>query len=626
MFFGTCTFEREARPHVFAEPLVRALNGIPDSHALTTSVQPGLVAWHRSDSATYVASSYSAPDGSWWTCDGRVDNLFDLSCQLGMSCSRANVSELVWCGYERWGLPIFDRLRGDWSIVSWRSDTRELWLIGEMMGIQPLYYTREGEHVRWSSELRLLQITRPNCTWDRDYLIGCAAYGPPPESTAHREIRSCPPGVRLVLSAQNLEQRTRCSIFPVNTLRLQRPVDYEEELRRVFLTSVADRMGDDTHVWSQLSGGLDSSSVVCASRWLMAQGRVPATTLSTVTFVSSSSPEWSEAPFVEAVEAHCNLSSTRVDIDTLPFMPVLDAPGPKLFQKDYAVAQQMRSSGVSTLLTGRYGDLVMRQDPFDVAAIAESLRRREFWLALQDMRTLALAARLTVVDVALQAARLLRRRNLKHLGKPDKPRGHDSSRFAEFLCLTHDAAQRVATWNLESTALAKATGTPEHFGMLDTLYRVAAQRRLQAAPGLGIHVAHPFMSRAVIEFVLAIPQRVLCAPGETRSLMRRAFQTLVPDRILRRSSKGYAAPAATRRLKVIVPQFLADSRQWLLADLNIVDKAAVERRLASLTRGASQSPRNLQFILGVELWLRRHTDDARHEELQSAREAAVIHR
>jgi hypothetical protein len=113
---------------------------------------------------------------------------------------------------------------------------------------------------------------------------------------------------------------------------------------------------------------------------------------------------------------------------------------------------------------------------------------------------------------------------------------------------------------------------------------------------------YPFAHRPLVEFVLAIPAEELSAPGTTRSLMRRAFRGLVPDRVLRRLSKGYYSPAvmrATRRRLATLPR---------LGQLQVVQRGWIDAaRLADAIRmqadGGDHTGGNVQLALLLEEWL-----------------------
>jgi asparagine synthase len=113
---------------------------------------------------------------------------------------------------------------------------------------------------------------------------------------------------------------------------------------------------------------------------------------------------------------------------------------------------------------------------------------------------------------------------------------------------------------------------------------------------------YPFAHRPLVEFVLAIPAEELSAPGATRSLMRRAFHGLVPERILRRQSKGYYPPAvmrATRRRLATLPpvkQLQVVQRGW-------IDAARLAAAIRMQADGGGHTGGSVQLALLLEEWL-----------------------
>ena len=77
---------------------------------------------------------------------------------------------------------------------------------------------------------------------------------------------------------------------------------------------------------------------------------------------------------------------------------------------------------------------------------------------------------------------------------------------------------------------------------------VARSRRGRPIPGSSTRIRR---ERPLVEFVLTIPSRVLVSPGEPRPRHAASAGRLLPPRILRRFSKGYAAPHQARTFQAI---------------------------------------------------------------------------
>jgi hypothetical protein len=121
-----------------------------------------------------------------------------------------------------------------------------------------------------------------------------------------------------------------------------------------------------------------------------------------------------------------------------------------------------------------------------------------------------------------------------------------------------------------------------------------------------VSYSYPYAHRPLVEFMIAIPSEERSAPANTRAVMRRAFEGLVPPRIIRRQSKGFYPPAAMRAVRRVMAslpraaEFEAVRRGWL-------DAVRLDAALRAAAHGAGQSGGELQRALILEEWLmRRH--------------------
>jgi hypothetical protein len=117
----------------------------------------------------------------------------------------------------------------------------------------------------------------------------------------------------------------------------------------------------------------------------------------------------------------------------------------------------------------------------------------------------------------------------------------------------------------------------------------------------GITYAYPFAHRPLVEFVMAIPAGVLSAPGETRSLMRRAFAGLIPSRVLGRQSKGFYSPAALRGLRSTAAAMLPVDRLEIV-QRGWIDPNALDAALRTLMDAGAAS-HELRRVVHLENWL-----------------------
>jgi hypothetical protein len=122
----------------------------------------------------------------------------------------------------------------------------------------------------------------------------------------------------------------------------------------------------------------------------------------------------------------------------------------------------------------------------------------------------------------------------------------------------------------------------------------------------GVIYTYPYSHRPLVEFMLAIPGEELSSPGDTRSLMRRAFADFVPARILGRLSKGYYPPAAFRAARRIVGS-LSSVEDLEVVKRGWIDRGRLREAVRALTDGGGETGGEIHCVLRLETWLRaRH--------------------
>src|SRR5207249_10788845 len=138
-------------------------------------------------------------------------------------------------------------------------------------------------------------------------------------------------------------------------------------------------------------------------------------------------------------------------------------------------------------------------------------------------------------------------------------------------------------------------------------YTIGSRLNIPYMPG-PLTYTYPFTHRPLVEYVLEIPGEELSARGEMRSLMRRAFDGLVPPRILRRTSKGYYPPSAMRAARPLaasmrpVDRLEVVRREW-------IDARRLDAAIRMFVNRAASAGEEVRRVLRLEQWLasrRRH--------------------
>ena len=220
-----------------------------------------------------VRTDISAPEAiCFW--DGRLDNASGLARKLGEGLNADSPEhEIVLAAYERWRLGAFAALIGDWALSLWDSRTQAIVLATDVLGARHLYYRIKGNRLAWSTLIDPLVVAeKGSLSLCAEYLAGCLGFLPATHLTPYTEIHAVPPASFLVYRHKQQKIQKYWDFDPSKRVRYRTDADYEAHFLEVFGESVRRRLRSDAPVLAELSGGMDSSSIVCVADRLITSG------------------------------------------------------------------------------------------------------------------------------------------------------------------------------------------------------------------------------------------------------------------------------------------------------------------------------------------------------------------
>jgi len=562
-----------------------------------------------------------------------LDNREDLAVRLWRSASVAEDADLALAAYKAWGVEGLAQLVGDWSTAIWDPSLRAMVLARDHCGARPLFYCAMPSLLAWSSSLGAL-VQRLGCYDDLDdeFMIGTLMGLQMPTRTPYRGICSVPTGTAMVWGHDGHRHAITLWSASYRELHLNTVSDYADELRRLFGEAVKARLRYKGTVWAELSGGLDSSSVVCMADRLIRNHAVKATDLETVSFFSEGLAASDERPYIRTVEQHVDRVGHHLPYDAYVGHKDDRWGWVSPSHRDgvgYAVCQLVRRNGGSTLLTGDGGDAIMGNSvggPHDVAA---HLRRGRCGQAIAVARAEARVLKGTVYSVLFEAALVLiankwttayrLRRLLAALGAEH---GSLLRRIGD-TWLVPDTYSEL--W-IQGTRRQLEAGRdyPDWTKMEVLRYLLGFADRAASLCELdGIAATHPMTHRPLVEFVLGIPSTIWRPIGQPRALMRTAFESFMPARIVRRRSKGDPSPTFVRHAGSLAEDWLAKINALHVISRGYIDRERLRLKLVSVRNGCCPSVMPLPMLFHVEAWL--ETRDAQIAKAKAQAVANVEH-
>ncbi|MEO8327379.1 MAG: asparagine synthetase B, partial [Nitrospirota bacterium] len=209
--------------------------------------------------------------------NGEIYNFLELRrdlSNLGVSFRTSSDTEVLIEGYRMWGHQIWSKLNGFWAVALYDFSTRSFSLSRDRLGVAPLYYRETREGLYFASSIRgLVEIEPETIEIDQDKVIGFiqTSLKDFDDSTFYQQIKSVSPasvmtfehGTGKVQDSKIFQYWTLPSArLSTNDLSLEDAVGF---YRETFFNAVEIRLRADVKVAFELSGGLDSSSIVAAA-------------------------------------------------------------------------------------------------------------------------------------------------------------------------------------------------------------------------------------------------------------------------------------------------------------------------------------------------------------------------
>jgi len=256
---------------------------------------------------------YVSQSGAVVTWDGRLDNRNDLISEIGGLSNRSSDVAIVAAAYDRFSTACFQKFVGDWALSLWIPRARTVFLATDFIGIRHLYYQRTKDQVIWSTVLDALILdTRQGFEVEEQYIAGWLSLFPAAHLTPYHGVLNVPPCSFVRVSKHACLTQKYWDFDPGKRIRYRTDSEYEEHFRAAFGDAVKRRLRSSAPVVAELSGGVDSSSIVCVADDILARESGPR--LDTVSYYDDSEPNWDERPFFARVEERRGRTGSHINL------------------------------------------------------------------------------------------------------------------------------------------------------------------------------------------------------------------------------------------------------------------------------------------------------------------------
>ncbi len=594
-------------------------DGLRTKHA--ANITASFAAFHcQSDSRT-AEQPLVSPTGEVLLWDGRLDNREDVIAKCGsrhiddlalsMAHSVSGAREIADCvlvmaAWMRWKHNLVSELVGDFALSVWDPDAQVLFLARDFAGTRPLYYSVTRDFAVWSSELATFFALIPDIgEIDEEYVASYLILDEYHERTVYRGIHPVPPGAAVFINSSGAVQPRRYwKVDRTAECKVSSDVEYETEFVRLLGESVRCRMRSESVVMAELSGGLDSSSIVCIADRLRSTGaNLPS--LETASYLYDQSSSCDERRFICAVESQRRKVGHRLEDhgilsafdDELEIMQ----PNPMhcFIDSLRGLSELMERRNSRVLLSGVGGDNLLLSETPRMPWFADLARQGKITALV---RALAVCARFSKASYAE-----LIRTNLLLPLLPLRIRlkvgGQDLvvPSWLESAFISRSGCRERLFYDQQHSDIPSLTLRARCKWLMRAISLIA---QCYYRERFCVDAAFPFLHKPLVEFLLAVPVEQLVRQDEHRSLQRRALRDMLPESIRIRRDKPGPDEAVFRavdrqwyRLSALFND--AHSYQW-----GFVNSAAFRSVLIRARNGLAVALPSLLRTISLELWLR----------------------
>ncbi|MCO5064445.1 MAG: asparagine synthase (glutamine-hydrolyzing) [Rhizobiaceae bacterium] len=471
---------------------------------------------------------------------------------LGHMFASDSDTEVLLAAWAQWGKDCLSRLDGMFALVvhDRREDT--LTCVRDAFGIKPFFYAQDDDAFVFASELTALlalraEPRRPDLQRAYDYLVN-ADYDSQ-DRTFIDGVRHLLPGTLLVI-----DQRANRRAEPETWWRAPTAESFDlsfdaavEAVRERFLHSVRLHLRSDVPLGAALSGGIDSSAVVCAMRHL--EPDVPIHTFSYI----AERDDLSEERWVDMVNEATGASGHKVRAGAADLARDIDAViaaqgepfGSTSIYAQYRVFQLAKENGITVTLDGQGADEILAGylgypgqrmlslfEHGEYCAMHRFAREWAGWPGRSYLQAWMYLGQASFPDDLYTRARKL-------MGRDAQPAWLKHEMLREAGVVLRENRPMLAPENRGRRVVEQLARSLQARGLPHLLRH--ADRNSMA---FSIESRVPFATVPMAELLLSMPEKYLVSDsGETKHVFRAAMRGIVPEAILNRRDKiGFATP------------------------------------------------------------------------------------
>jgi asparagine synthase (glutamine-hydrolysing) len=475
--------------------------------------------------------------------NGEIYNFNELRNQLrslGHTFLTDTDTEVVIHAYEEWGESCLQKLNGMFAFAIWSKRNKSLFIARDRLGEKPLYYHYSMNRLLFASEIKALLVDQniakePNNPAVLSYLLTGFQYT---DETFFKSIKELQPGHYMIVNSEGLKS--------VKYWDIPKEKSHQREILKdqfsngstigqflaLLLDAINTRIPSDFSITYYLSGGLDSSAIVCLANKII-ETRISKRKEENTILTASYATKWDEAPYAEEVGRFLGADITYVFPssvvtweDLKAFVYHMDEPVAVLNYYAYWCLAKVTKSESKIIFMGQGPDEFLGGHvQHAISYLRELATEGKMQKALSELvrgvktrETVAVMHQITANFVSKFKSALI-------TSQIDK-------KFLSLYKKTVDMGLKSHSLRESLIRDVKQEKLPMHLRVGD---------RMSSAFSLELRC--PFLDHRLIEYSFMLPSDYKIRGGATKYVLREAVKEAVPESAIRRRKMGTPVPA-----------------------------------------------------------------------------------
>jgi asparagine synthase (glutamine-hydrolysing) len=476
------------------------------------------------------------------TYNGEIYNYCEIKNELrlkGYSFGTRCDTEVILAAYDQWGEDCVSKFEGMWSFMIYDPARDILFGSRDRFGQKPFHYMLASGHFVVGSEIKqFLDLPWFRPMLNEEVAFNFLNYGALNYSndTFFNGVQSLGPGHNIIYNLVSHQFTiSRWYNFPEKASLSMDMQEASEQFRQLFTNSITTRLNSDVSMGSCLSGGLDSSSIVCMASNLL-NGHGPLPTLS----ICWNDKAIDEQQYIDEVTSHTGSFNTKIfpDIDQLNEEDLLgkiiyhqDQPIPTASHfSEYKVYEAAKQNQLSVMLDGQGAD--------------EYLAGYGLFL-WYHMHALFNSSRFGMLSREWDAVK-----KISHFSNNEMLRNflfikykQKKPRMLEFI----EPGWGKEFLNADPSLPPKSTGFSARKLSHHQLFSSSLPYQLHSSDRNSmchsVEARLPFLDHRLVEFCYSLPDTFKITRGQSKTVLREGLKSILPSMIYERKQKlGFPAP------------------------------------------------------------------------------------